>query len=319
MESGPQVSVVLPVHDTPLDFFREAIDSVRAQRDVRWELVIVLDAATEGCARAARAMAALDPDRIQVVGHVGGTPRRPSGARNLGIARTRAPVIGFLDSDDVFEPHALATRLAALAANPGAAMVFGSTLYWHSWTAKATDRDYVPSLGVEPETVYAPPSLVPRFLDGTAVVPCPCSILVTRAAVEAVGGFDESVRNIYEDQAFLARIALRFPLLADGRVLDRYRQHSDSWTATAGLSSEREARMYFLDWLEKEIAAAGVSDPTLRRAVTRERWKLRHPHLARLIRLVRRVPRRLAATARPGTSGQRHAESSGANHTRSAS
>jgi GT2 family glycosyltransferase len=224
-------------------------------------------------------------------------------------------VIAFLDSDDVLEPHALVTRLAALEAHPGAAMVFGSSLYWHSWTGEAMNRDYVPALGVAPGTVYSPPSLVPRFLDGSAVVPCPSSILVTRAAIEAVGGFDESVRNIYEDQAFLARIALRFPVLAEGRVLDRYRQHSDSWTASASLAYMQEARTYFLDWLEKEIAEADVRDPTVRRAITRERWKLRHPHLARVIRLMRRAPGRLIATARSGASG-RHDESSGAAQSR---
>jgi glycosyltransferase involved in cell wall biosynthesis len=48
----------MPVHDTPAGFMRQAIDSVRAQSETPWELVIVLDAASDSCAAVAREAAA---------------------------------------------------------------------------------------------------------------------------------------------------------------------------------------------------------------------------------------------------------------------
>jgi glycosyltransferase involved in cell wall biosynthesis len=307
METGPQVSVVLPVHDTPLDFFREAIDSVRAQREVRWELLIVLDAASERCARMAREMAELDPQHIRVVGGEGGAPRGPSGARNFGISHARAPLVGFLDADDVLEATALAERCASLDAHPDAAMVYGATLYWHSWAADAAHResDYIPALGVQNGTFHPPAALLTRFLDGSAAVPCTCSLLVSRAAIETTGAFDETVRSLYEDQTFLARLTLRYPVVVADRVLDRYRQHPGSWTSRWTTDTLRDARAQFLEWLEREMASAGVRDPVLVRTIERERWKLRHPRLARVLRFVRRSTRRASSAVRAIAASKR--------------
>jgi glycosyltransferase involved in cell wall biosynthesis len=308
MDSGPSrtlVSVVLPVHSTPPAFLREAIESVRGQLEVNWELVIVMDAATEGCAEAAHELADLDPARIRLVGDSGGTPRGASAARSLGIARTRGPILAFLDADDLYEPNALASRLSLLETYPDAAMVYGTTLYWYSWTGNPADRkrDYVPHLGVEAGSVHVPPTLLSHFLDGTATVPCPCSILVRRWAIEASGGFDETFPGLYDDQVFYARLLLRFPVLADDRVLDRYRQHAQSMTAQANHERARETRTRFLDWLEAEAEATGVRDPVLSSTIAHERWKIVHPTLARLIRTARRMVRRLV-TAGPSSASR---------------
>lgn len=293
----PAVSVVLPVHDTPAAFLREAIDSVRAQREVAWEAVIVMDATTTTCAALADAAAEDDPGRIRVVGQVGGTPLGASAARNLGIANSRGAVLGFLDADDMYEPDALATRLHVLEEHPEVAMVYGTTVYWHQWNVASRTKDHVPALGVPPGSVHPPPALVTRILDGSAAIPPPCSILVRRWAIDAVGGFDESFPGLYDDQVFYARLALRFSLLADGHVLDRYRQHPESMTARASQAREREARARFLTWLETEALKTGVDDVALPRVIAHERWKLRHPRLARVIRIARRAASRLAAAA----------------------
>src|SRR5690606_13275691 len=259
----------------------EAIESVRMQRNVRWELVIVLDAASAQAAQVAHAEAIRAPGQIIIVGAAGGAPGGLSAARNLGIAQSRAAAVAFLDADDVLEPDALARRLAALDAHPDTAMVYGSTLYWHSWTGSTADRgrDFVPDLGVVPRRVYPAPTLVPPLLDGSAAVPCTCSLLVRRWALEACGGFDPEFRDLYEDQVFYARIALRFPVVAEDWILDRYRQHRDSMSARADSARQREARANFLDWLEREIESIGVRDESLARTLVREQWKVQHPRL----------------------------------------
>jgi glycosyltransferase involved in cell wall biosynthesis len=315
MDTVPQVSVVLPVHDTPPEFLREAIESVEAQRDVRWELVIVLDAASEGCARVARESVSHSPDHMSIVGSTGGMAAGLSAARNLGIAHSHGSSVAFLDADDLLEPEALVRRLATLNAHPEAAMVYGSTLYWHSWTGLPADRarDAVPALGIEPGVAHPAPTLVARFLDGTAAVPCTCSIMVRRWALEATGGFDAAFRDLYEDQVFYTRLGLRFPVVAEDRVLDRYRQHGQSMSARADHTRQREARARFLDWLERAMDAAGQRHDPLVRTIARERWKLRHPRLARVIRFVRRAPGRLAVAGRAEAEVSRDDESRGAN------
>ena len=311
-DRDPVVSIVTPVHRTQPAFLREAIDSVRAQSETRWQLVIVLDASTEECAVVARSMAA-DDARIRVVGEVGGRPLGSSGARNFGVASTTAPLLAFLDADDVFEPQWLHERLRILRANPEAAMVYGNTLYWHSWSGTPSAPDSAPALGVPSGTLQTPPALVSRFITGQAAVPCTCSIVVRRSVLDAVGGFDATFRDLYDDQAVYSRIALRYPIVADDQVLDRYRQHSDSMTARADAAHEARARLRFLDWLEREITRAGVTDVELAQSVARERWKLAHPRLARILRTVRRTARGLLSGL-----GQRSASPTGRSDTRGA-
>jgi glycosyltransferase involved in cell wall biosynthesis len=299
----PLVAVIIPVHVTPPQFLREAIESVRRQTERRWELVVALDAAAESCSSVALEMAALDPGRVAVVGEVGGTPRGASTARNRGVAHSRAPMLGFLDADDRLEPEWLRSRLALLEAHPAVAMVYGPSRYWYSWTGAESDqtRDFVPDPGIETHVVHPPPTLVTSLLDGTATVPVPCSILVRRWAFEAIGGFDETSRELYEDQALYASLGLRFPLLADDRVLDWYRQHPESMTARVSRPDGTRARWNYLDWLEREMMAAGIDDQAIRRAIDRERWKIRHPALARVLRLSRRAVARVLPLGRRGT------------------
>jgi glycosyltransferase involved in cell wall biosynthesis len=291
-DSTPDVSVVMPVHDTPPGFMREAIESVRGQSESRWELVIVLDAASEACAAVAHAAVSDDPDRVRVVGVAGGAPQGLSGARNLGIASTRASMLAFLDADDVLEPDALHVRRALLEANPGAAMMYGQTRYWFSWTGREQDRDldWEPEPGVA-DGVHEPPTLVPLFLTGRASVPCPTSILVRRETIDAVGGFDTSFRALYEDQVFYARVALRHPILASARILDRYRQHPQSMTAVAAAQKDA-ARERFLAWLEGELVATGIQSRRITAAIATERWKMRHPMLTGAMRRSRKAVRR---------------------------
>jgi GT2 family glycosyltransferase len=52
--------------------------------------------------------------------------------------------------------------------------------------------------------------------------------LVRRTAFDAVGGFEERFRGLYEDQAFLAKMFLRHPMYISSRTTYRYRQHDKS-------------------------------------------------------------------------------------------
>jgi glycosyltransferase involved in cell wall biosynthesis len=292
MPTAPLVTIVIAVHDTPAEFMREAVASVRNQSEPRWELVLVLDAASTDCATVARAAATEDPERIRVVGEEGGMAGGLSAARNKGIASARGSFVGFLDADDVLEHDALRVRIEIMDAHPGAAMVYGPTQYWFSWTGRGRDqgRDWRPELGVATGQ-HEPPTLVARFIDGRASVPCPCSILVRRWAIDAVGGFNTEFRDLYEDQVFYSRIALRHRIIVHDRVLDRYRRHAQSMTARR--SHDDVARERFLAWLEQEVAATDTPVREITGAIARERWRMRHPLLAGIARRMRKLRRRV--------------------------
>jgi glycosyltransferase involved in cell wall biosynthesis len=282
----PAVAVIIPCYATPAHFLRAAIASVQAQSDPRWELVISLDAATPESAAVAREAGASDPARIRVIGPEGGKPTGLSATRNRGVAASEAPFLAFLDADDVIVPDKHAQQLALFEQHPTAAMMYGRPSYWWSWMgAEAGDCfDYQPPLGVPDGEVFPPPDLVARQISGHAMVPAPCDILVRRHALEAVRGFNEAFRTLYEDQVFFSRIGMRFPVLPVDALWAYYRQHPASMTRVATAQEGIAARRKFLNWLEAESRECGVYDGEIRSAIKHEHWKIAHPARAWLER-----------------------------------
>lgn len=99
---NPQVSVIIPTYNRRA-MVREAIAAVRAQRNADFELIVVDDGSTDGTMEMLR--------EFDVV--VTQSPHRgPAAARNIGVEHARAPLIAFLDSDDLWAPDKLARHLA---------------------------------------------------------------------------------------------------------------------------------------------------------------------------------------------------------------
>jgi hypothetical protein len=91
-----------------------------------------------------------------------------------------------------------------------------------------------------------------------AQTPTTLNAVVRRSVVDRVGGFVESFKGMFEDQAFFAKVHLDAATYVDGRVWARYRQHPLSCSArAAGSAAELDARKTFLDWLHGYVAARG--------------------------------------------------------------
>jgi hypothetical protein len=134
--------------------------------------------------------------------------------------------------------------------------------------------------------------MVPLFLRGGAAVPPPCSILARLEVVRRLGGFVEWARGLYEDQMFYAKIGLNAPVFVAGACWDLYRQHGGSLSQSASRAEERAGRKVFLDWLETYLSERGVEERQVWRALRQEKWRVRHPLPARLLRMPGRLVRR---------------------------
>jgi GT2 family glycosyltransferase len=261
-----EVSVITPVRDGAA-FLGEAIASVQAQTVGDWEMLIVDDGSHDGSAELAAEAARADP-RIRLM--AAAARRGAAAARNLGLAAARGDVVALLDADDVYEPDKLAVDLAAMADHPEAAMVYGPTLWWWPDEDRPPRVERMPGLAGR---LHAPPQLFLRVLVGLgADVPCTCAVTMRRAAVEAVGGFEEAF-SLYEDQTLWAKLMLRWPVYVHGVPTSRYRQHAGSTSARAERDGRyhpqrpHAARAEFLTWAGREAEAAGRATPALRRAI----------------------------------------------------
>src|SRR6266581_3481789 len=220
---APRVSVITPFLNAQ-SFLAEAIESVRAQSTPDWELLLIDDGSTDGSSAVARDYAAGAPERIRYLDHAGHRNRGKSVSRNLGIAHARGEFVVFLDADDLLLPHKLRHQTDLIDGHPHAAMVYGTTEYWTSWNRNGVARggDRLGKLGVPPERVHSPPTLVTAWLRKPGTVPCLCAVLARTETVRRVGAFDEDIQDLYEDQVFLVRMAMAAPVYVESGCGERY-------------------------------------------------------------------------------------------------
>ncbi len=118
---GPLISVLMPVHDTPVPLLAAAVGSVCAQTYVDWELCIADDASGAQPTRDWLAAAVAEPRiRVTRLAANGGI----ASATNAALGCARGDYVALLDHDDELAPHALARVAAEVAAHPDAELVF---------------------------------------------------------------------------------------------------------------------------------------------------------------------------------------------------
>lgn len=196
---APAVSVVTPFYNVGPVFHEtaacllgaDASGSIRCagQSLQNFEWIIVNDASTSPEAldalRPYRDLARRDP-RVRVIDH--GRNHGLPAARNTGWRAARAPVVHFLDADDLVEPTTLEKTALFLACNPEFAFVKGHTVGFGA-------QEYLWTRGFHDG---------PAFLRENLVT---ATAAARSAALRDVGGFDESIRRGLEDWEFWLRSA----------------------------------------------------------------------------------------------------------------
>lgn len=274
----------------------EAIESIIAQTYDNWELLLVDDGSTDKSTEISQRYAAKYPEKVRYLEHENHQNRGMSASRNLGIKNARGEYIAFLDADDVWLPPKLEKQLAILNAQPTAGMVYGPTLMWYAWTGRAEDKklDRLRGLGVQPNTLVQPPNLLTLFLQRVAETPGTCGVLIRREVVDAVGGFEEEFRGMYEDQIFFAKVCLKVPVFVQRETWDLYRQHLDSNCYVAIKAGKylvgemNPSYANYLKWLQEYLLKQGMENTTVWQVLQKQLWPVRHPILYRMLRPVRR-------------------------------
>jgi GT2 family glycosyltransferase len=175
----PLVSVVLPCYNAHR-FLPQALDSVRAQSFRDFELIVIDDGSTDP---ETLGLLATLPADIRVVHQEN---RGLSGARNRGFNESRGRFVLPLDCDDWLEPDFLERAVAALAGRE--------------------DCFAFAQLALEGEVQG---SLVKNFnfFEQLFANQLPYCMLMSKDLWRAAGGYDESMRQGYEDWEFNIRLA----------------------------------------------------------------------------------------------------------------
>ena len=302
MNSKPLVSVIT-IFLNEEKFIEETIQSIFAQTYDNWELLLVDDGSTDKSTQIAQKYAEQNPGKVHYLEHDNHQNRGMSATRNLGVSKAQGEYIAFLDADDIWLPQKLEKQVAILDSQPEAGMLYGRTHYWHSWTGNPEDieRDSKLRLGVEPNTLVKPPTLLTLRLQDKADPPGNCSTLFRRETIEEVGGFEESFRGMFEDQVFYSKVWLNTPVFVESGSWDRYRLHPNS---TCHVASDRySGHLTFLSWLEKYLSKQEIQDTEIWQALKTQLLPYRHPNLYNLLKLTNYLKGRMKGLVKSITKG----------------
>ena len=295
--SRPRVSAI-SIFFNAADYLAEAIDSVLRQDFADFELLLVDDGSTDGSTEIARDYVQRDPSRIRYLHHAGHANRGMSAARNLGLRAARGDLVAFIDADDRWRNGKLVEQLAILDRHPEIDAVCGTVNYWRSW--EGGSDTLVPTSHVRDRPVQPPQASTTLYPLGRAAAPCPSDLMIRRPVAVALGGFEESFTGplqMYEDQAFLAKLYLQHSIYFASACWLDYRRHDGSCVAEVSRQGRyEEVRQHFLEWFEEYLKERPeLKHPAVIAELRRAQLPYRHPHLAQPIRIAGKILRKLGA------------------------
>lgn len=182
----PSLSVVMPTLNQA-SFIAAAIDSVLGDADGADELVVMDGGSTDGTAEIVSQRQAVYGPRLRWYSK---PDRGPAQAVNRAVGQAGGEWIGWLNSDDLYAPGAVARLRQALLAQPEWVMVYGE--------GEHVDVDGG-SLGRYP--TLPPDTPLERFRDGCFI--CQPTAFFRRSVFQELGGLDESLKASFDFEFWL--------------------------------------------------------------------------------------------------------------------
>jgi len=185
------VTAVLAVYNGA-KWLRRALDSVLAQTHPV-ECIVIDDGSTDNTGELVRSYG----PRVRYIYQEN---RGVAAARNAGVRHATSEWIGFLDQDDQWLPEKTGQQLAALEAQPAAALCY-SSFHWH--LRDGGSRTVLP---LPPGDLWPLIRLQNPFLAS--------GVLIRKREFLELGGFDEKLKGAScEDWEFFIRFLARYPAI----------------------------------------------------------------------------------------------------------
>lgn len=210
MVEVPAVSIVIATYNRA-HLLPATLDSILGQTFKDFEIILVDDGSTDNTPEVMAPYAAH-------VRYIHQKNRGPSAARNLGVSKATGGWIAFQDSDDLCAPAHLQTLYGYAKNRPGCGMVFANGAYLGSrehnrnTIIPASKSRELAKRGIRIEDIF-----------DKSIVRLQAA-LISKAAYDAVGGHDESLR-ICMDLDLSFRLLMKYPIAYIDEVVFLYRKH----------------------------------------------------------------------------------------------
>ncbi len=190
--SVPMVSVVMPSLNQ-VSYIGQAIESVLSQHHGSIELIVMDGGSSDGTVELLTLKQKEDP-RLRWFSRKDGGPVE---ALNNGFSKVRGTIVGWLNSDDLYEPGAISRAVVSLFDTPNRMMTYG-----HGQHIDQTGSfiNHYPTL--PPETPIS------QFSDGCFI--CQPTVFFKRSMMVLLGTLDERLKAPFDFDYWL-RAFLAFP------------------------------------------------------------------------------------------------------------
>ena len=246
------ISVIIPLYNGAR-FIAQALDSLFAQSLPATEVFVVDDGSTDDGPDFVARYAATHQLTLLRKSNGG-----QSSARNFGIHHSRGKLIALLDQDDVWYPDHLSELQKPFLEDPY------NTL---GWTYSNLDEiDAKGGLRVRAALSDSPDIHPKTRLDvciGQDMFVLPSASMVSRAAFEAVGGFDEELCGYEDDDLFVRLFIAGYRNVYVERPLAQWRIYADSTSYSPRMARSRMA-------YARKLLRSFPDEPNLSRFPTRD-------------------------------------------------
>lgn len=251
---SPRISLVIPVYNQQLEYFRRCIDSALAQRQPQLEIIVSDNHSTNGCTDF---LAGIDDPRLRVVK----PPCHLPLIQHFAFAgfQARGELLSFLPSDDWLEDDWLEVMQDVLDRHPAAAFAF-CDLTRHMVTSGESSRyrgDTFPSrYFTDREAIHRFGKLICRDTSAYMI-----GALIRREAYFKNGGFHDAGVRYAGDACLGLNLLKQGGVAYENRALANYRV----WTTAEGKTDAQVSAIACLDaakvfgWAENDVALRALA------------------------------------------------------------
>jgi glycosyltransferase involved in cell wall biosynthesis len=209
----PKISVVLPSYNGER-FLALSVESVIAQTEKDWELIIVDDCSTDGTLKIAENYAAMDK-RVRVISN--GKNMKLPASLNIGFTQAKGEYFTWTSDDNLYRPNALEILSKYLDENPGTDFVTANM------DLIAEDGAFLGIYYDSTDTLSQTDLILACNISG--------AFMYRRTAADKAGGYDETL-FCAEDYDYWCRVALIGKISYINENIYQYRKHPNSLSNT---------------------------------------------------------------------------------------
>ncbi|MBE9004022.1 glycosyltransferase [Fortiea sp. LEGE XX443] len=222
----PRISVIIPAYNSE-NTIKATIDSVLNQTFADFELIVINDGSTDSTLDI---VSQIQDSRLKVFSfeNAGGNV-----SRNRGLQKSVGEFVSFLDADDIWTHHKLASQLKALQNNVDAKVAYSWTDYIGENGKFLVAGNHVTVDGDVYERL-----LVSNFLENGS------NPLICRDILLELGGFDESLVAAQDWDMWL-RLAAKYAFICVPEVQILYRVSANS--LSSNLARQEKACLAVLE------------------------------------------------------------------------